>query len=136
MRPWKLSSFALGMGWLLYGAATYNIPDWDVGISVLMGGLTYVCSPWSVGTILVAVRDRSPGWVLHVFSALLVAWFVVDGVYVIYHTAMGNEIFRVENFYASSALYFLAGTFWLYRGSVREFIADVRTAIRPKAGKR
>ena len=41
-RPWKALSFAIGMAWLLYGALTYGIADWDVGISIAMGGLTYL----------------------------------------------------------------------------------------------
>ncbi|WP_160172761.1 hypothetical protein [Methylomarinum vadi] len=41
IRPWKISSFAIGMGWLLYGALNYEIADWDVGISLIMDGPTY-----------------------------------------------------------------------------------------------
>ena len=129
-RPWKLLSFAIGMGWLFFGALNYGISDWDVGISILMGGLTYLCAPWSVGTILAAVRQRPPGWALRIVTALFVAWIVVDGIYVLYHTLMGNEMFRIENFYASSALYLLAGSIWLYRGSLREFLANVRDVFR------
>ena len=129
-RPWKLLSFAIGMGWLLVGALNYGISDWDVGISILMGGLTYLCAPWSVGTILAAVRRRPRGWVIRIGIALFLAWIVVDGIYVLYHTLMGNEMFRIENFYASSALYFLAGSIWLYRGSLREFLTNVRNIFR------
>lgn len=129
-RPWKLLSFAIGIGWLLFGALTYGISDWDVGISLLMGGLTYLSAPWSVRTLLTAVRYRSRNWVLWIAIAFLVAWVVVDGIYVLYHTVVGNEMFRVENFYASSALYFLAGAIWLYRGSVRELISNVRAVLR------
>ena len=129
-RPWKLFSFAVGLGGLLYGALDYGISDWDVGISLIMAGLTYLCAPWSVGTILTAVRHRSRGWYLGIGIALFVAWFVVDGVYVLYHTVMGNQMFRLENFYASSALYLLAGSIWLYRGSLREFLANVRGVFR------
>lgn len=129
-RPWKLLSFAIGMGWLLFGALNYGISDWDIGISLLMGGLTYLSAPWSVGTILAAVRYRSRGWLLGIAMALFVAWVVVDGVYVLYHTVMENQIFRIENFFASSALYFLAGSIWLYRGSLRELLADVRRVFR------
>ena len=125
---WKLLSFALGMGLLIYGAVNYGIADWDVGISVLMGALTYLFAPWAVRTLLNACRYRRPYWMLKIVVALVVAWIVVDGVYVLYHTSMGNRMYRVENFYASSALYFLAGAIWLYRGSLRELIADVRTA--------
>jgi hypothetical protein len=129
-RPWKLVSFAIGMGWLLFGALNYGISDWDIGISLLMGGLTYLSAPWSVGTILEAVRYRSRGWLLRIAMGLFVAWIVVDGVYVLYHTIMGNQTFRVENLFASSALYFLAGSIWLYRGSLREFLANVRRVFR------
>ena len=129
-RPWKLLSFAVGMGWLLFGALNYGISDWDVGVSLLMGGMTYLSAPWSVGTILAAVRYRSRGWLLRIAMAFFVAWMVVDGAYVLYHTIMGNEMFRIENFYASSALYFLAGSIWLYRGSFREFLTNVRGLFR------
>ena len=129
-RPWKLLSFAIGMGWLLFGALNYGIADWDVGISLLMGGLTYLCAPWSIGTILEAVRRRPSGWILRIFAALFAAWLVVDGIYVLYHSLMGNRMFRIENFYASSALYFLAGSIWLYRGSLREFLRNLREVLR------
>jgi len=121
-RPWKLATFALGMSWLLYGAVNFGISDWDIGISLLMGGLTYVCAPWSTRTILHAVRHRPGHWLLWVGGAFAVAWFVVDGDYYIYHTIAGNQMFRRENLFASSALYFLAGFIWLYRGSLEDFI--------------
>jgi hypothetical protein len=130
VRPWKLLSFAIGMAWLLFGALNYGISDWDVGISLLMGGLTYLFAPWSVRTILTASRSRPPYWMLRIATAVFVAWIVVDGVYVLYHTALGNQMFREENFYASSALYFLAGSIWLYRGSVRELLSNIRAVLR------
>lgn len=80
-RPWKLVTFAVGMSWLLYGALSYEIPDWDVGISLLMGGLTYLCAPWSVATILATARIRAWPWICASVVALFVAWVVVDGIY-------------------------------------------------------
>jgi len=118
------------MTWLLFGALNYGIADWDVGISVLMGGLTYLLAPWTLRTILLGLRYRARHWLPKIGVALFVAWFVVDGVYVLYHTAMGNQMFRAENFYASSALYLLAGAVWLYYGSLRELLANVRTVVR------
>jgi hypothetical protein len=126
VRPWKLISFAIGLGWLLFGALNYGISDWDVGISLIMGGLTYLSAPWSVRTLLTAVRYRPRNWILQIGLALVVAWIVVDGVYYLYHSVMGNQMLRSENFYASSALYFLAGSIWLYRGSLCEFLANVQ----------
>lgn len=130
IRPWKLFSFGIGMSWLIYGAFKYGISDWDVGISLIMGGLTYLCAPWSMRIILYHLQYRSRFWVLWIISALLLAWFVVDGVYVFYHTAMGNQMLRIENFYASSALYFLAGMIWLYSGSLRDLLANMRELLR------
>ena len=130
LRPWKLLSFGVGMAWLLYGASNYGISDWDVGISLIMGGLTYLCAPWSVRVTLHCLRYRPRFWSLWIAAALFVAWIVVDGVYVLYHTAMGNRVLRVENFYASSALYFLAGAIWLYSGSLRDFLSNVRALVR------
>jgi hypothetical protein len=125
-RPWKLVSFAVGMAWLLYGALNYGISDWDVGISLLMGGLTYLCAPWSIGVILHCLRFRPKYWLLWIGSALAVALFVIDGIYYLYHTIAGNQMLRRDNLYASSALYFLAGTIWLYKGSLRDFAVDFR----------
>jgi len=130
LRPWKLVTFGIGMAWLLYGAVNYGIADWDVGISLIMGGLTYVCAPWSVRVLLNALYNRPRGWPLQVLAALLVALLVVDSVYWVYHTAMGNLMFRLENFRASAALYFLAGTLWLYRGSARDFLVNVVSLLK------
>ncbi len=130
LRPWKLLSFGLGMSWLLYGALNYEIADWDVGISLIMGGLTYICAPWSVQVILNALRNRPNYWPLHIVTALVVAWFVVDGVYWMYHTMMNNTMYRPENFTASLALYFLAGTIWLYRGSLWELMRQSKSLLR------
>jgi len=130
VRPWKLLSFGVGMAWLLYGARNYGISDWDVGISLIMGGLTYLCAPWSVRVTLHCLRYRPRFWGLWIIAALFVAWIVVDGVYVLYHTVMGNQMLRLENLYASSALYFLAGAIWLYSGSLRDFLSNVRALVR------
>ena len=130
LRPWKLLTFGIGMAWLLVGATNYGIDDWDVGISLIMGALTYLCAPWSVRIIFNAVYRQPGGWVLQVMAALLLALFVVDSVYWLYHTAMGNPMYRLENFRASSALYFLAGALWLYRGSVRDFLRNLESLMK------
>lgn len=128
-RPWKLATFSIGMAWLLYGALTYAISDWDVGISLLMGGLTYLTAPWCVKVILQSIRQRQRFWLLWIVAALAVALFVIDGEYYLYHTWCGNKMLRQENFYASSALFFLAGSIWLYEGSLAQFINQLRTLL-------
>jgi len=126
VRPWKLFSFSVAMSGLFYGALNYDIGDWDVGITIIMGVLTYLMAPWSVYIILSAIRHRPKFWYLHVFAALIVALFVVDWVYILYHTIAGNQIFREANFYVSAPTYFLAGTVWLFRGSLKDLMANIK----------
>ncbi len=128
-RPWKLVTFAIGMGWLLYGALFYDIGDWDVGVSIIMGGLTYLAAPWSVFLIGSALRYRRRWWWAHMLLATAAAIFVVDTSYVIYHTIAGNPMYRDANFRASIALYFLAGMLWLYRGSLSSLAKDIVGAV-------
>lgn len=133
-RPWKLVTFGVGLGWLVYGALNYRIADWDVGISLIMGGLTYLCAPWCVSVFIRAVRDRPRGGLLPVLVALVVTWGVVDGIYWVYHVALGIPMYRWANFMASLPLFLLAGTGWLYRGSLRDAWANIVSVLR-KAGK-
>lgn len=124
-RPWKLATFAIGMLWLIYGAVCYGICDWDVGISIVMGGLTYIFAPWSVTTIYTSLRLRPHAWPLRIVAAIIPAMFAVDWSYWLYHTAVGNKMLRWENFKVSTALYFICGLLWCYRGSVREFVEEL-----------
>jgi hypothetical protein len=117
------------MIWLLYGAIFYHIADWDVGVTLLMGGLTYLMAPWSVHVILCATRYRPKYWVVHILMALLAGLFVVDWVYMAYHTLVGNQTFRDANFYVSMPLYLMAGAVWLYRGSLRALWENIRRLI-------
>ena len=120
LRPWKLISFSVAMSWLIYGALNYNIMDWDVGVTLIMGVCTYLMAPWSVYVIFSSIRYRQKYWYMQIAAALLAALFVVDWVYMIYHTLAGNQTLREANFYASMPLYFLAGSAWLYRGTLSE----------------
>lgn len=130
LRPWKLFTFSVAMVLLLYGAVEFRIPDWDVGITIVMGPLTYLCAPWSVRVILTCVRERQRLWLLWILAAMLVALAVVDWVYVVYHSLVGNPMYRWWNLRASSATYFLAGTFWLYRGTMHELLDNLRALFR------
>lgn len=127
LRPWKLATFGAGMLWLIYGALCYDISDWDVGISIIMGGLTYVFAPWSVITVYTAVRFRLPAWPERLLAALIPALFTVDWVYWLYHSAVGNRMLRWENFKVSMALYFVCGIVWCYPGSIKDLLGSFNT---------
>jgi hypothetical protein len=129
-RPWKLATFAGSMALLLYGALNFGIGDWDVGVTLLMGTLTYALAPWCVRLVHQAMRGtpRRPKW--HVLVSLAIALFVVDASYLAYHAWAGNPIDRRGNFLASLPLFYLAGVLWSWRGSLRELLAAVRLALR------
>jgi hypothetical protein len=120
LRPWKLLSFALGMGWLIWGALTLDIADWDIGVSILMGGFTYLLAPWSARVLL---HRRWPMLPL----ALLAWWWCVDGVYMAWHGALGHQTFREANFYASSCLYWLCGFIWLPKAPLWRIVRHPRS---------
>jgi hypothetical protein len=126
IRPWKIMSFCCAMILLLYGALTYDIVDWDVGVTLVMGSLTYIMAPWCVYIILSAIRYRRKFWFFHIWVALLIGLFVVDWAYMIYHTLTENQTLRTANLYASTPLFYLAGAVWLYRGSLKDFMANIR----------
>ncbi|MGA7949198.1 MAG: hypothetical protein WCA45_03440 [Thiobacillaceae bacterium] len=65
------------MAWLLYGATHYNIPDWDVGISIIMGLLTYITAPMAV-RILISMQFK------RYQLALFCYWATGDGSYWLY----------------------------------------------------
>ena len=122
LRPWKLATFAIGMSWLIWGAFYYQYSDWDIGISLLMGILAYLSAPWATRVIITRQWKKVP--------LALFCWFVtVDLVYYTYHTLMGNEMIRLENFLTSTCLYWLCGFIWLHNGSLRELVLHpVQTA--------
>ena len=126
IRPWKLLTFCIAMALLLYGALNLGIGDWDVGVTLLMGCLTYLLAPWSVYIFVSAVRYRPSFWYLQIVAAIIAGIFVVDWAYMLYHTMVGNVTFRSANLYASAPIYIMAGVFWLYRGSLKELLDNIQ----------
>ncbi len=122
LRPWKLLTLAYGIALLIAGAFYYDAPDWDIPISLIMATLAYLTAPWSMRVLLMR------RWKL--FPAMLIAtWFTVDGCYWLYWrytNPVALEQMREANFWASLSLYGICGVLWLYRGSLRELIRDVR----------
>lgn len=116
-RPWKLATFALGLGLLLVGADLYHAPDWDYPISFLMATLTYLTAPWSLGVL----RERRWQWIP---LALFWYYFTVDGCYWLYWHHFNPDALdmREANFYASSCLYGLCGFIWLHNGPLKELV--------------
>ena len=115
LRPWKLFSFSAGLAFLIYGAVNFHIADWDVGLSLIMGLLTYLTAPWAAHIIL---QGRWRHYPLALFWIL----FTVDGSYVWYHLTVGGAMYREANFPASLSLYMLCAAIWYPRQALQDFI--------------
>lgn len=131
-RPWKLATLALGIALLVAGAFYYRAPDWDIPISFIMAALAYLTAPWSLRVLLERRWRRLP-------LMLFLTWFTVDGCYWLYWSARDPDalaLMRDVNFPASLSLYGMCGLGWLFRGSLREFLAAARQLARGGAAGR
>lgn len=129
LRPWKLITFSLGMMFLFYGALFFNYPDWDIGVSIIMGSLTYLLSPLSISFFIKSIKYKEKNWFLVVLLCIVTELFVVDWSYMAWHTLMKNETIREGNFITSSFMYIAMGFFWLYKGSLKELLYDIKNHI-------
>lgn len=128
LRPWKLASLSTGVTLLIAGSIYTPAPDWDIPISLIMATSTYLTAPCSLRILL--ERD----W-RHAPLALVSTWFSVDGCYTLYWHFKDSVVLdsmRSANAPASLALYGICGVIWLYRGTLKELIDD----IRRKRGRR
>jgi len=125
MRPWKLITLALGLAVLVAGAYYEQLADWDVGVSLVMGILTYLTAPFVVRTLYRLDWHRIP-------LALLLAWFSIDGSYWLYNEVAGHPYVREANALASTPLYFIMGLVWLWDGTLTQLRAAIAAAILQK----
>lgn len=121
-RPWKLATFALGLGLLIVGSFVWSAPDWDIPISIIMAGFTYLTAGWSMHVI---VERRWRDWPL----MLLLTWWCVDGCYALYWAWVNPqalEWMRSANAPASLSLYLMCGLVWFWNGSIRELLDKLK----------
>jgi hypothetical protein len=125
-RPWKIISLAIGIALLILGSYYYQVPDWDIPISLIMAILAYLTAPSSLRVI---VERRWKLWPAMLFAT----WFTVDGCYWLYwrfKNPLALELMREANFFASLALYGICGVLWLYRGSLRQLATEAGALFR------
>jgi hypothetical protein len=124
LRPWKLTTLALGIATLVAGRFIVEAPDWDIGVSLVMAGVAYVTAAWAMRVFL---ERRWRLWPL----ALLATWFGVDGCYWIYWNTVNPSalIMREANAPASLSLYLACGILWLPRSSLSSLVQQLRAAM-------
>ena len=121
LRPWKLLTLAIGVVLLLAGSVLTPAPDWDVGISLIMAGFTYLFAGWSMRVVLARRWRQWP-------AMLLATWWCVDGCYALYWLLLKPEVLplmRDANWPASLALYWTCGLIWFYQGSLRDLYRKI-----------
>ena len=125
-RPWKLITLAIGLGLLVAGSFIYQAPDWDIPISVIMAGFTYLTAGWSMHVL---IERRLRYWPLMAFHT----WWAVDGCYALYWSIRDPEALawmRSANWPASLCLYAMCGLVWYWNGTLREFYVAARKKLR------
>ncbi len=125
-RPWKLFTLAVGIALLIAGSFVYEAPDWDIPISLIMAGFSYLTASWSMH---VMVERRWRQWPLMLFFT----WWTVDGCYALYWVLVDPvalEMMRSANAPASLSLYWMCGLVWYHRGTLVELKQVVDRTIR------
>lgn len=125
----KTITFAIGMSWLLYGATTFNYPDWDIGVSLVMAFSTYFTAD------KVIARSRSLNW-RKLPVAALYTWFAVDGSYTIYWFCVDRSVLlamRDSQWLTSLCLFLLCGMLWSVRlEDLRQSLGNLKAIVGAK----
>lgn len=124
-RPWKLFSLLVGVVLLIAGSIYTPAPDWDIPVSLIMAGCTYLTAPCTIKTLLCR------NW-KHLPLAAFLTWLSVDGLYSLYwhfKDPSALALMRSANASASLALYGICGILWLYRGKLSDLTAEVLNII-------
>ena len=135
LRPWKLTTLALGITFLVAVALYLRLPDWDPGISLLMALLAYLFAPASIRSLQHALKSPAPQrWASLLLSAFL-AWLVIDAAYLAYCALVGHPTMRWENFIISGTLYAAAGLLWAQDLPLIALLNRIREALLPNSHK-
>jgi hypothetical protein len=115
LNPLNIFTFAIGLALLLYGAAAYSLPDWDVPVSILMAALTYLTAAFVIHILRTKYPTLRRRIVFYAIAFFLV-WVSVDGSYWAYWSLVNPDSLMLRNaqYQTSLCLYFLCGLLWYY----------------------
>lgn len=119
----KNTTFAVGLAFLLYGALSFGIQDWDVGVSLVMAACTYATADWVVNVLRRREYRRYP-------LALFFTWFAVDGSYFAYWQIVNPDaMLRGVQWLPSLMMYLLCGVIWSALPTPREALDLFRSTM-------
>lgn len=120
----KFLAFLIGMAWLLYGAMFFDYPDWDIGVSLLMGCSTYLVAGWCWKSIKEPVK-----WPL----IAMLAWLCVDGSYWLYWSLVDPSVMiREGQWLMSLCLFLLAGFVFATAEDLQEYLCNLQSVVQVK----
>ena len=105
---WNIGTLLVGIGLLIAGSFYYEAPDWDIPISLIMAGFSYLTATWSFHVLVKREWRKFP-------LMLFLTWWTVDGCYALYwyfKNPLALELMREANWPASLALYWVCGLVW------------------------
>ena len=131
IRPWKLCSFFIALGYYIWGACHYKTPTWDVPISIIMSTLTYLIAPRTVDVIYYVVTYRPPKWISVLVMCGVVIYSCASGSYELYN--LWNIGYWPPptywvNLYYSSLMFIAAGMLWRFKGTLKDLFGDLHTS--------
>ena len=111
IKHWKPLTFLVGLSWLLWGALFFHYDDWDIGISILMAGCTYLTAEQFIASWKKAIKEKRLSWAL--IGWCFCAWASIDGVYWLYWSLVDSRVaIRTGQWPMSACLYLLCGFVW------------------------
>ena len=132
LRPWKVTTFLLGMASFVIGALYFAVPTWDVGVSIWMSILCYTLAPLGVSLAITGFRKKR-GWprVGCLMGAAALIYFVGSGSYELYHLVVWDQRPPTywENVFYSIPVTVIAGILWRYDGTLIELIDEIRATL-------
>lgn len=131
LRPWKVLSLLAGVAILVIGSVYTPAPDWDIPVTLIMAGCTYLTAPCTMRAL------RECKW-RHLPFAAVATWLSVDGFYALYwhfRDPSALAYMRSANAPVSLALYGICGVIWFYQGSLKELVAEVHAAIGGRSAR-
>lgn len=106
--PWNIATLSIGVALLVAGSFWYEAPDWDIPISLIMAGFSYLTAAWSLKVLVKRDWKNFP-------LMLFFTWWTVDGCYALYwhfQNPVALELMREANWPASLSLYWACGLVW------------------------